>query len=506
MLQSDKNIPTLGAFSKVVCDFLGLWGGDDKDLSFSIPAEEKERKKVLKQAFGEFEKEKGTRLSLDDLVSATTNMFPRDRVETKKLKTIQSYVNYLAKEDFSSYDEFLEFSRYIDVVVSERFLQKHLGNFSSKFYFASMMHYREFLREYAPKPEEQSYAYMFFVNNVMFELVSFLGNTALGNMNNSRLGSGSGRWPLRSFVDSVAELCDISLYKLHQYHEVQVNSRFCDKNLWGEDLIGQKINTRSKQVVDRLSKNGKIKWDTLCFVIKPFVYLLPEEIDEDAFFLKAYSAFLKHNIVNHISELDTSRESRVSTSKKWHYPFSQDESGCLPVSDRVDLLLNDDKLADEVGLDTLMGGYDSVIRNFRSASSSLLSGVEVPGEIFYAYNQTCTEFSLGSLLHGFVENPRWIDEWAVAKNAVLLGDKADALKHYKKALEEAKYLAGPLFLPLYVEICAFCKNQYKEFKRRNEEHLFDRFYEPLGSAAAEYARLIGYSPNFSRDPETLISA
>jgi len=102
------------------------------------------------------------------------------------------------------------------------------------------------------------------------------------------------------------------------------------------------------------------------------------------------------------------------------------------------------------------------------------------------------------------EVPLWVREWSLAKIAFSSRDAASALQHYKNSLELAKYSAGPLFVVLYTEICAFCRHQYKEMKNKNEEHLFDRFYETLGGDAAKYAILIGYAPSFSRDPKTLM--
>ncbi|MNG09764.1 hypothetical protein D3C84_931980 [compost metagenome] len=65
-------------------------------------------------------------------------------------------------------------------------------------------------------------------------------------------------------------------------------------------------------------------------------------------------------------------------------------------------------------------------------------------------------------------------------------------------------MAGPLFIPFYIQVCAFCKSQYRLLSERKEEELFERFYEGLGSNAAHYAGLVGYTPHYVRDPETLI--
>jgi len=87
---------------------------------------------------------------------------------------------------------------------------------------------------------------------------------------------------------------------------------------------------------------------------------------------------------------------------------------------------------------------------------------------------------------------------------MLTGENEGALQYFKAALEAAKYSAGPLFIPFYIQVCAFCKAQYKMLSSIGEEQVFDRFYEPLGDAASKYAGLVGYTPGSTRDPNTLI--
>lgn len=84
------------------------------------------------------------------------------------------------------------------------------------------------------------------------------------------------------------------------------------------------------------------------------------------------------------------------------------------------------------------------------------------------------------------------------------GDAPLALSHFNKALGQAKYVAGPLFIPFYIQVCAFCKSQYRVLSERKEAELFERFYEGLGSNAAKYAQLIGYTSHHIRDPKTLM--
>lgn len=57
-------------------------------------------------------------------------------------------------------------------------------------------------------------------------------------------------------------LCNASLQKPHKFYEVRLNNAvLSDEEIWNSDLKAQSINTKSKQVIDRLSKNNRIKWN-----------------------------------------------------------------------------------------------------------------------------------------------------------------------------------------------------------------------------------------------------
>ncbi|MGE8455247.1 MAG: hypothetical protein ACN6OY_01610, partial [Pseudomonas alloputida] len=121
-----------------------------------------------------------------------------------------------------------------------------------------------------------------------------------------------------------------------------------------------------------------------------------------------------------------------------------------------------------------------------------------------AYKTEYRRFTEGAW-HVTLENtPSWITEWACARDAMFSRDSLLALTHFKSALEQAKYAAGPLFIAFYIQVCAFCKSQYRLLSERNEAELFDRFYEGLGQSAANYAGLMGYTPKYVRNSETLM--
>ncbi len=504
MSSSIQKTPTLGYFNKIVCDSLGLWASENKDIVFNVPAKEKERRKALSEAFSAIKREDGSYGTLEDLISVTTKTSPQQRDEVKKNKTIQNYTNHLSKDDFFSNSDLVEFKEYIDIVIDDRFPQKGLSTFASNFHASSLMYYREFIREHAAKPEDQLGSYLYFMNHILINLIESLVHEASISAKIIISSDKNNRWPLRSFVDTVADLCGVSLHQLHQFHELRLNTNFCDKDIWSRDLKSQPVNTKSKQVIDRLGKNNKIKWDTFYYTIKPFVSLLPEGVDEELFWIKAYSVFIIHNITNHIFEMDLAGTRSISQPLEWQYPVLHNKGSQFPVSDRVDLLLNADKLTDELFVQKSMDSYHNLINRLRLLSSSLIKDLEVPSTFNFLYSKKDIDFSVGGLQHKFDKTPLWLDEWILAKVAVSLGNAALALKHYKRSLEEAKYLAGPLFFPLYVEICALCKHQYKELRKTNDEDLFDRFYEPLGQAATKYAALLGYASGSSRDPKTLM--
>lgn len=499
MLQPIKKMPTLGYFNKVVCEILGLWTTDKQDTVFNVPATEKERRKALHEAFSAIIRKDGSFGNIVDLISVTTKISPQNKLENKKNKTIQDYINHLSKEDFCSLDEFNETKKYLDIIIGERFTEKYISSFASSFYISSVMHYREFIREHASKAEYSSESYLYFIKYIFFKLIGNPDDTELFKPTEQ-----NNKWPLRTFIDKATELCGISLHKLHQFHEMRsipLNSVFSNKEIWDQDLTAQLVNSRSKQIVDRLKKSRKINWDNFLFVIKPLVCLLPESVGEERFIIEAYLAFLSHNTNNYILKLNSSDEDNTPSELSFSFLEEIKKINHLPVSDKIDLLLHS---AEEENVEYFMNSYDEFINKLRLLKFSLIKDSSVPSTIYYTYSHEYLEFPIRKWSESLSDAPVWINKWILAKAAVSAGDTTSALQYYKNALEEAKYSAGPLFAPLYVEICAFCKRQYQELKNKNEEHLFDRFYEPLGSSAAKYASLLGYTSGSIRDPKTLM--
>jgi hypothetical protein len=148
--------------------------------------------------------------------------------------------------------------------------------------------------------------------------------------------------------------------------------------------------------------------------------------------------------------------------------------------------------------------YQALLDGIRNLPGSLNLAADIQGSAELAYKNEYRRFTEGAW-HVTLENaPSWLTEWARAQDAMFARDNLLALTHFKAALEQAKYAAGPLFIAFYIQVCAFCKSQYRILSERNEVELFDRFYEGLGQSAANYAGLMGYTPQHVRDPETLM--
>ncbi len=500
-------MPTLGYFNKIMCDCLGLWVSESKDVTFNVPASEKDRRAALSSAFESIKKQNGTYGSLDELVSVTSQTAPKMRPEVKKSKTIQSYVSHLSKDDFESHYEFMELKEYIETLIYERFSKWGVSELAVKFYSSSMMYYREYVRELSSSSEDQSHAYQYFLSSTLIDLAKSLANEESTSQVWPCANDDETRWPLRTFIDSVSNACGVSLHRLHQFHEARINSNLPNEKLWAYGYKAHPVNTKSKQVIDRMSKNNKIKWDTAYPIIQPLACLMPNGLNEGFFAAKAFSAFISHNIYIQASELGP-----FELAKRARYPDMMILSAELPISDRIDHLLNDDinhSLNDDIGTDEItvqsaVAIYQKYLQTIRSSKSSINAQIAIPSIFDILYKREHRYFTSRNWHENLTHCPSWIVEWALARDAIVSGDETMALQHFKSSLKKAKYVAGPLFVPLYIQICAFCKAQYKIMSNRNEVDLFERFYEPLGSEASRYSNLAGYTPGSIRDSNDLL--
>lgn len=295
------------------------------------------------------------------------------------------------------------------------------------------------------------------------------------------------------------QITGISLHKLHQYHEFQQEGPL-NEQAWNRDFTSQQVNTRSKQVIDRLRKHSRMKWETFYPTLQPLTYHLPKAIREKGFAIHAFAAMISHNLNVHVADcgpFEPPARGRLMQGQVEH-------SHSIPSSDLLDLLCNDYPIGHEAFAQQAPNRYQALLDGIRSLPGSLSLATDIPNSFELIYKKEHRRFTEGARRVALVNGPNWLNEWARARDALFAGDGLLALTHFNTALEQAKYVAGPLFIPFYIQVCAFCKSQYRLLSERKEEELFERFYEDLGSNAAHYATLVGYTPQYKRDPKTLI--
>lgn len=498
MLQPVNQLPTLGYVHKVVCDCLGLWNSNSENVTFKISATEKEQRIALSQAFEAIRKENGKYGSFDDLVEVTTQIAPEAKEKIKKNRTIQAYVNHLSKTDFESINEYYELHEYIEELITTRYSRWGVSDLAVSFYRSALANYREFVREHACNAESQNHSYQFFLNRHLRSLTKTLTLELLPNDTwpDTELEE---PWPLRKFADTASRITDISLHKLHQYHQFQQQERL-NEQAWARDFSSQQVNTRSKQVIERLRKHNRMKWEIFYPTLQPLTHHLPAEIPEKAFAIHAFAAMITHNLNAHIADCGPFE----LLARDYLSQGQAEYIHSIPNSDFLDQLLNEDPINSDFFVQQANSHYQAMLNAIKTLPGSLNLTIDVPNVFEQIYQKGHKRFSAGAWQISLVNAPGWINEWMKAREALLAGDSLSALSHFKAALEQAKYVAGPLFLPFHIEVCAFCKSQYRLLSERKEEELFERFYECLGNDASKYAALIGYTPRYLRDKKTLL--
>ena len=500
MLPTKNQLPTLGYLHKVMCDCLGLWNSDNEDVIFPVAASEKDRRTALRQAFEALKEQDGTMYgSLDDLVIVTSQLAPRDAHKIKKSRTIQAYVNHLSKTDFESVHEYNELQEYIVALLTERYSRWGVTELAVNFYTTALAHYKEFVREHACNAQNQNYSYQCFLGQDLRLLTRTLIRDLLpgGAFPDAALNE---PWPLKGFADAASSVTGISLHKLHQYHQFQQEGPL-NEQAWTRDFTSQPVNTRSKQVIDRLRKHNQMKWETFYPTLQPLTYHLPETIREKGFAFHAFGAMIAHNLninVAHCGPFEPPARDSLTHGQMEH------RLHLIPSSDLLDLLCNDNPSGKEAFTQQASNRYESMLDAIRTLPGSLNLTTAIPNSLEQIYKKEHRRFPEGAWHVPLANGLNWLNEWERARKAMFAGDALLALTHFNAALEQAKYVAGPLFIPFYIQVCAFCKSQYRLLSARKEGDLFERFYEGLGSNAAHYATLVGYTPQYERDPTTLL--
>jgi hypothetical protein len=502
MLTATNQLPTLGYLHKVVCDCLGLWNSENEDFTFHIDATEKEQRTALRQAFNKIKKEDGRYGSLNDLLAVTVQFAPTSTQKIRKSRTIQSYVNHLSKSDFESIDEYIELRQYIETLITERYSKYGVARLAVSFYVSALGHYREFIREYACNKQNQNNSFQYFINKDLHLLLRELIREQLPNSIWPKTERNN-HWPLKGFADMVCQITSISMHQLHQYHELKQKNRLRNEQEWLQEVASGEVNTKSKQIIGRLRKNSRMKWKTFYSTLKPLTHYLPKDTPEEEFAIHAFSAMIEHHINIQVADLGP-----FELPIREHLQHAQcDQRYFIPSSELLDLHFNDYPIAHEYVTQQVFTRYQDLVEEIKLLPDSLNHAVDIPSSLALIYKKEYRWFIDGKWLEQIaaqVNSPSWISEWTGARDAILKRDSMLALIKLKSALEQAKYMAGPLFVPFYIEVCAFCKSQYQLLSKQNKVELFDQIYECLGSDASQYAELIGYSPYSIRDPKNLM--
>ena len=270
--------------------------------------------------------------------------------------------------------------------------------------------------------------------------------------------------------------------------------------MWARDLKSTVTNTRTKQTVGRFAKPVRIKFTRVLDTLGPLAYLLRDKVSEVTFKGQAFSAFICHNLRLQVFECEVSGPPAQDVP----YPQLGNVSCRLPVTDTLDLLFENAPNEDGAAIETSLNTYRHYAESLRLWSQLSESETRIPAALDFIYGSSFDSLSADRWYNCMPSPPIWIVEWKAAVESMLSGNDDLALEHFQNALAGARYTAGPLFTPLYVDICAFCKRHYQRLRSSGQEAEFDSRYDQLGGDASIYAGLLGYTPSAPRDPLTLM--
>jgi hypothetical protein len=499
MLLNDHKMPTLGHFHKVVCECLGLWGSENTDVIFTLSATEESRRAALRSAFEAIQKTEGMYGTLDELVAVTTKIAPPEATLTKKERTVQAWVQELSRSDFSSHDEFLELGQFIEGLIRERYARYDVSQMAVSFYRSSTTYYREFLREC---PSTQADTYQNFIGQTLTSLVrALVAESSEGEIWPYAIDS-ENPWPLANFLDRALVKCEKSRHKLYQFHEMAKDCIGTDAEIWARNFKSTPTNTKSKQTIARFSKPIKIKFSHIYTTVQPLAYLLKDLVDTRTYSNQILSAFICHNLNLQIFR-DGSPTAPIFDSV---YPRPGIISSQQPVTDTLDLLFEAGDHADGAAIEASMELYRQYVTALRALFVKEDHDTGLPAALDFWYGSEFDMLNDERWYKYTPTSPEWMNEWRKAMEAMSAEKPELALEFFRKALAGAKYTAGPLFIPLYVQICAFCKRHFQRLPRSgvSTETDIDKLYDLLGSQASSYSGLLGYTPAVYRDAATLL--
>ncbi|WP_425628621.1 hypothetical protein [Vibrio neptunius] len=487
-----KHVPTLGEFHKVVCDSLGLWSDEKIEATFYVPATEKERRQALQGSFSLVAAKNHSGFNIQELLNATRQLAPDNKLVSKQHKTIRSYVIQYAKNDFSTIEEYKEFQNYVLQVIGERYPEHATAHLAKNYYLHALEYYREWVREFVIVGGAIPEAYQYFVNNVLKSIIiSLVSHHALGDRDWLQ-ETLQDNWPMRRLIDELLANADSSIYKLSQYHTEAKAS----KDVEFTDIQGSNVDTAAKQVIERFSQFKKVKWRIYLKTIKPVQKLTPAGCDDAYFTVSALGAFVIHYLNTHLND----NQCEPMWDKKFSYPLLG-ETTMESASEVIDYAM-EQELPDSEQLmlfemaKAKLNEYQDVLDSY----GLILNKVDkIPSVLEFTYGEG-EQFSIKEWSKGLTFKPSWVEHWIKAQNAVATGESIIATKHYMEVLKGAKYCSGPLWMLLFFEVCCLCKKEARELS----EELFEAHYEPLGSQVTAYAKLLGYLPDSGRNPETLM--
>ncbi|NRB39735.1 MAG: hypothetical protein HRU20_14930 [Pseudomonadales bacterium] len=535
-MAKNNNIPTLGLFNKIILDGLGLW--DSSEIEFEVPATEKERQAALKKAFDENLLENGCYGPRESVTKSIEEYAPKSQVLPRKSRTVQSFVTHFSKSDFYNHHELDELDPYINVLIEERFNDDEISQYVVQTRKLLIEHYKEFLREASICENSGNEAFGYFlshiaVDSIMKSSFSFFKESISSDDFNYFVSSFSGSggnvndWPLKACLTELLKEADVSAYKLDQFHNSRINSpNKSDMEVWASLSSKVDVSKKSKQIVERFNKNNKMKWHKVLNQFSPLTAILSASNNPSTVKMKCITAFFIHNVARECEKISPDKGITSELMGKIYSRITIQKLSFLNEGrsikretlsyqlEKLYILTNaGDERFDQGAIEDYLLSVEIEYKKYLSEIKSQNFYLDLPLPIvfseFWFINKDGSQYAeirntiLSNVASDF-QDVAWVKSWCLARKMLLSGDRESALQYFKSALVEAKYVSGPYFLLLYVDICAFCKMQYRSFSEKNEVAIFDRFYEELGNSAAKYCTLIGYSPTSKRNPETLM--
>lgn len=259
------------------------------------------------------------------------------------------------------------------MLLTERYSKWGVSELAVRFYFSALDHYREFVREHACNEQSLTHGFLCFLSQDLRALPRTLTRELLPNGDWPEVALDE-PWPLKEFADAASRITDISLHKLHQFHEFKQEGPL-NEQVWTRDFTAQQVNIRSKQVIDRLRKPNRMKWEIFYPTLQPLTYHLKNTTSEKAFAIHAFAAMIAHNLNVHLAHygpFETPARGRLTNDRVEH-------SHSIPSSDLMDLQINGYTISDESVAQQAPFRYQALLDWIRNLPGSLNLTADIPG-------------------------------------------------------------------------------------------------------------------------------